>query len=212
MKDFVLPNLDFPGAAHAVIALGARAAQHGWVVATGGNFSVRMDEKRYAITATGTDKGALTFQDVLEADMSAPPPPRSSAEAPLHHTLYKHGQNLGAVVHVHSPAAILISLLTANETISLTGYELLKALAGITTHETSVNIPLFDNSQNMDILSPLAEQALRQSFVAETSAPAFLLRGHGLTAWGRNAHEAFRHAEALEFLFGLELEKRRLMP
>jgi len=38
----------------------------------------------------------------------------------------------------------------------------------------------------------------------------FLLRGHGLTCWGRDVAEARRHLEGLEFLFECEMQRRLL--
>ena len=86
------------------------------------------------------------------------------------------------------------------------GYELVKALAGIKTHETGVTVPIFANTQDMDALALDVRARL-----AET-APCFgyLLAGHGLYAWGQTMADALRHTEALEFLLGCELERRKV--
>ena len=40
-------------------------------------------------------------------------------------------------------------------------------------------------------------------FAAEPPrVPGFLIRDHGLTAWGRDADAALNHVELLEYLFG----------
>ena len=38
----------------------------------------------------------------------------------------------------------------------------------------------------------------------------YLIRAHGLYAWGADASEAWRHLEALEYLLRCELDARRL--
>ncbi len=194
--------------AQSVVALGAKASVRGWAVATGGNFSARVDAGAMAITATGTDKGALALDDILYHPLHDAPHPRASAETGIHLALYNALPEIGAVVHIHSPAGILVAISAAKGNASfysLSGYELLKAIAGIKTHETTLNIPVFANSQHIPSIAAQAD-----AYIASGgTCPAFLLVGHGLTTWGRTADEAFRHAEALEFLFQLDLDRRR---
>ena len=95
-------------AVSAVIEAGRRAAAKAWVPATSGNFSARIDENTIAITRSGTDKGALSRADILVVDLDAPDP-RASAEAPLHYALYRSLPSVNAILHVHSPAASVLS-------------------------------------------------------------------------------------------------------
>ena len=88
----------------AVIAAGRAAAERHWVPATSGNFSVRIDANRVAITRSGVDKGHLTPEDILVQPLDAPLLPRSSAEALLHLDLYRRDPAIGAIFHVHAPA------------------------------------------------------------------------------------------------------------
>jgi len=57
----------------AVIAAGSVASERGWTPATSGNFSVRIDRDRIAITRSGVDKGALKASDVLIQSLDRPP-------------------------------------------------------------------------------------------------------------------------------------------
>jgi methylthioribulose-1-phosphate dehydratase len=189
-------------AVDAVIGAGRFSAARGWVPATSGNFSARGQDGRIAITASGVDKGALTAADVLVIALSAPPPAGSSAETGLHLALYRRHPVIGAVVHIHSTHATVLSRRhgAAGE-ILLEGYELLKAFTGVRTHATRLTVPIFPNSQ--DIVT-LADQIDRRLDLG-TQAPGYLLAGHGLYAWGTTMRDALRHAEAFEFLFGCEL-------
>jgi len=193
----------------AVLEGAAFAGARGWVPATSGNFSARIDADEIAITATGTDKARLTRDDIITVSLADPAHPRASAEAPLHVDLYRAFPEIAAIFHVHSPAATLLSRADAGRgAVRIQGFELQKALAGVKTHEVALDIPVFANSQDMAVLGP---QVLARLGGAP-AIPGYLLAGHGLYAWGRTAAEARRHLEALEVLLGFEFERRRLQP
>lgn len=200
-------------AAAEVIAAGRRAAARHWVPATSGNFSVRIDSDRIAITRSGVDKGSLQPSDILIQPLAAPLLPRSSAEAPLHVALYRKHAGLGAIFHVHSPAATVLSRLAEPEgRVRLQGWELEKALSGITTHEQTLEVPVFANEQDTVTLAARVDARFAAAAEDAILAPGYLLSGHGLYAWGGNPGEAARHLEALETLLQFELSLRRFTP
>ncbi len=205
------PTLEAAAVAEVIAAGRAAAARH-WVPATSGNFSVRIDEGRVAITRSGVDKGALTAADILIQPLDAPLLPRSSAEAPLHLALYRKDPAIGAIFHVHAPASTVLARVNGPGSLRLTGWELQKALPGITSHEQVVDVPVFANDQDTDRLAGLVEARLAEPAVAGRLAPGYLLAGHGLYAWGASPKEAARHLEALETLFEFELSYRRFTP
>jgi methylthioribulose-1-phosphate dehydratase len=192
----------------AVIEAGRKAAARGWVPATSGNFSARIDENTIAITRSGTDKGALSRADILVVDLDAPDP-RASAEAPLHYALYRDFPAIGAINHVHSPAASVLSRSLAEGTLRLEGWELQKAFAGIRSHETAVDVPVFLNDQDTARLSGAASRRLAEAGNSKP-APGYLIAGHGLYTWGSSPEEAWRHTEALETLLAYQLSYERL--
>ncbi|OWJ64485.1 methylthioribulose 1-phosphate dehydratase [Inquilinus limosus] len=193
----------------SVLEGAAFAGARGWVPATSGNFSARVDADSVAITATGTDKARLTRDNIIIVQLENPAHPRASAEAPLHVDLYRAFPEIAAIFHVHSPAATLLSLADAGRgAVRIQGFELQKALAGVKTHEVALDIPVFANSQDMAVLGPQVLARLGDA----PAVPGYLLAGHGLYAWGRTPAEARRHLEALEVLLGFEFERRRLQP
>jgi methylthioribulose-1-phosphate dehydratase len=192
----------------AVIEAGRKAAAKGWVPATSGNFSARIDENTIAITRSGTDKGALGRADILIVDLDAPDP-RASAEAPLHYALYRDFPGIGAINHIHSPAASVLSRGLAGGLLRLEGWELQKAFAGIRSHETALDVPVFANDQDTTRLAALATRRLAEPEDAKL-APGYLIAGHGLYAWGASPEEAWRHTEALETLIAYQLSYERL--
>jgi methylthioribulose-1-phosphate dehydratase len=181
----------------------------GWTPATSSNFSERIDERHVAITVSGRDKGRLTEADIMVVDLDGRPvatSQKSSAETLLHTQLYKRFADVGCVLHTHSQAQTVASRLYAGAGhVQLEGYELLKAFRGNETHETSLELPVLPNSQDMHTLAAQVDALLdRQAMWG------YLIDGHGLYAWGRDMAEARRHLEAFEFLLGCELELRRL--
>jgi methylthioribulose-1-phosphate dehydratase len=177
------------------------------VPATSGNFSARVDERTCAITCSGADKGRLTEADFIAIAIDEPLPPGVSAEAPLHLERYRSSPEIGAVLHVHTIAATVLSRAdAARGAVTLEGFEMHKALAGYATHESTVEIPVFANSQDVEALSARVHERLG----AGPKVPGYLLAGHGLYAWGANVREAQRHLEGLVFLLECALEERRI--
>jgi methylthioribulose-1-phosphate dehydratase len=179
----------------------------GWAPATSGNFSARLDDGAILITASGLDKGELSEDGLLTIDRDgavvAPARARPSAETALHVALYRRFPEAGAVLHVHSPAATTLSRLAGAE-VRLEGWEMLKALAGVITHEHVEVVPVVDNDQDTTRLAARADERLDRL----PGAHAYLIAGHGLYTWGRSVAEARRHVEALEVLFDYELRRK----
>lgn len=176
--------------------------QRGWVPATGGNFSARLDAGRMLITASGCHKGELTPADFLEAGFDGVPigsARKASYETLLHCQLYRHDAAIGAVLHTHSIANTVLS--RRLHAIRLAGYELLKLLPGIATHDAVVEVPVFANDQDIARLSATVDAHMKR----HPATPAYLIAGHGLYAWGADVAQARWRVEALEFMFECEL-------
>jgi methylthioribulose-1-phosphate dehydratase len=191
--------------AHRELAsVGRWMSARNFLPATSGNLSCRVSETHVAITASGCDKGELSPDDVLVIDIDAPAPPRASAETLLHVQLYRDRSATGAVLHGHSLASTLISAARLSEGgIVFTGYEILKAFHGVTTHDASVEVPIFANDQNMAALAASVSARLARA----PEAVCYLLAGHGAYAWGSSLGEARRHLEALEFLLTCHMKE-----
>ncbi len=187
--------------------------QRGWTPATSSNFSVRLDADHCAVTISGRDKTRLTADDLMVVDLAGKPAgdhgdAQPSAEAGLHLALYRRDHGIGAVLHTHAPNAVLTTRLQPEaERIRLAGYELLKAFTGVATHDTALDIPIIGNSQD---IAALAREADRRLEATAGICWAYLIRDHGVYAWGADLAAALRHLEALDYLLGIELELARL--
>jgi methylthioribulose-1-phosphate dehydratase len=193
-----------------IIAVGRRLDSRSLALATTGNYSVRLDDGRIAVTVSGRHKGRLTADDVTQMDLHgrALDARRPSAEAILHASVYRLYPAANAVLHVHSVASITLTrLLPPGADVVLEGYETLKIFPGIRTHESRVQIPVLNNSQDMPALALELESRLAR---VQPPPSAFLLRGHGIYAWGATVDEAEYMVEALEQLLSCELEALRV--
>ncbi len=194
-------------AAEALCAVGAEFHQRGWSLGTSSNYSVVLSRTpfRLLVTASGMDKSGLTSSDFVildEKGQHTDPQEggaRPSAEAMLHVAAARQ-PSVGAVLHTHSVWATTLSdLHHADGAVFIEGYEMLKGLSGIKTHEHRERLEIIDNTQD---ISTLVRQ-LERRFDADDPALkyGFLLRKHGLYTWGRDLAEARRHVEIFEFLF-----------
>lgn len=195
----------FAQAARELAAIGRRFYARGWVLGTSGNFSAVVSRKplRLAITASSLPKGTLRPSDILQCDESgrvvgrASKPP--SAETLLHIEIARR-RSSGAVLHTHSVWSTMLSDAWgagSDAAVAIEGYEMLKGLAGVTSHEHRELVPIVENDQNMPRLAARVGETLEH----HPDAHAFLLRRHGLYTWGDTLADAERHIEILEFLF-----------
>jgi methylthioribulose-1-phosphate dehydratase len=196
--------------ANAIAAAGRKLGAQGLTPATSSNFSMRLDASHIAVTVSGRDKGALTTDDVMVADMHGQPVgtgARPSAETALHTQIYARFPAANAVLHTHSRTQTVASRLYAKAgRIHFDGYELQKAIAGHTSHEHAIDLPVFPNTQHMPELVERVDAWIKSG----NPLYGYLIEGHGLYTWGRDMAEAERHVEAFEFLLACELDLRRL--
>jgi methylthioribulose-1-phosphate dehydratase len=184
----------------AAVAKGFYA--RGWLLGTSGNLSavVRREPLTIAMSPSGVDKGELKAEQLLAIDEKArivsAHEGKPSDECLLHIRIVKE-RGAGAVLHTHSVWNTILSDLHASEGgVTISGYEMLKGLQGVRTHEHTEFLPIIENSQDMPALADLVGTTLKK----HPAAHAFLLRRHGLYSWGQTLAEAKRHIEILEFL------------
>lgn len=202
---------DYGAVADEIARLGRLFYEKGWNLATSSNYSVLLEREpmRVLMTTSGRHKGELSRADFLIIDENLEPvrrlvddaacvesvPGKPSAEAGLHLEMLKRGA--GAVLHSHSVwSTVLSNHYFSRGYIELSGYEMLKALEGVRSHDVSIRLPVFQNTQDMKALA----QAIGNRLDNGELAHGFLLRGHGLYVWGPTLSDARNRLEALEFL------------
>jgi methylthioribulose-1-phosphate dehydratase len=182
----------------------------GWALGTSGNFSavVSRSPVTLAITTSGADKGLLEASQIVEIDergrvIRGTGTP--SAEAVLHLAIVR-ARGAGAVLHTHSIWSTILSDAVGDPAgeLAIEGYEMLKGLDGIRTHDHRETLPIVANTQDWIAAAPQIEAVLQQ----HPAAHGFLIRRHGLYTWGRDLPEAKRQVEIFEFLFEVMGRKR----
>lgn len=205
-----VPTSEFLESAKSLAATAKSLHARGWMLGTSGNLSavVHPEPLLIAMSPSGVDKGELSAEQILLVDERAQvvfgPKAKPSDETLLHLEIVKLRQ-AGAVLHTHSVWNTILSDLFADQRgLMIEGYEMLKGLSGVTTHEHHEWLPIIDNSQDMHELATSISTLLAE----QSAAHGFLLNRHGLYSWGRDLGEARRHIEILEFL--LETRGRTL--
>ena len=174
----------------------------GWAFGTAGNFSAVLDREplSLAISRSSIDKGQLTAAQFLAVDgegRRTRGEGKPSDETVVHLAVVRE-RGAGAVLHTHSVWNTLLSEASGDEGgLVIEGFEMLKGLAGVATHEHAEWVPIIPNTQDYTQMSRDVVAALR----LHPRAHGILLRGHGLYTWGTDLAEAKRHVEILEFLF-----------
>ena len=207
MKDafssiFCCVSANLPELASTLASVAKSFHARGWLLGTSGNLSavVQREPLRLAMSPSGIDKGELTAQQVLTIDEHAKVisehAVKPSDESLLHICIVKQ-RGAGAVLHTHSVWNTMLSdLFGAEGGVNIEGYEMLKGLQGVRTHEHSEWLPIIKNSQDMHALADTIAATLNE----HQAAHGFLLERHGLYSWGENLAQAKRHIEILEFL------------
>ena len=175
----------------------------GMVPATSGNLSARLNDREIAITVSGVHKGYLTEKDFIvhAIDGVYGGEKQPSAETELHLQLYRYHRDINTVLHPHSEAATMTKDMGVDR-IVLEGYEILKAFEGINSHEVTMEVPIFDNDQDIARLSRQVGKYLEE----HSDVKAYIIRGHGFYTWGSSIQRTIQHCEALEFLLQCEFK------
>lgn len=190
--------------------VGRHCYARGWALGTSGNFSAvaRKNPLTLAITTSGVDKGLLEPDQIVEIDefgRVVRGEGKPSAEALLHLAIVR-SRGAGAVLHTHSIWSTILSDAVSHEAggVAIEGYEMLKGLEGVRTHEHREWLPIVENTQDWATAAPRIEVKLRQ----QPEVHGILIRRHGLYTWGEDLSEAKRQLEILEFLLEAMGRKR----
>jgi methylthioribulose-1-phosphate dehydratase len=185
----------------------------GWSPATSTNYSFKNSENPISIciSQSGVDKSKFGTEHFMLIDAEGRPSNdfahlKSSAETFLHTVLYQENPEIEVILHTHSVyATILSQKYLSDGFLLLENYEVLKGLGNIKTHEVSVKVPIFENTQDIAALS----EVFRSLYRKMPDMQGYLIAGHGLYTWGKNFEIAKRQLEVFEFL--LECEWRKLL-
>lgn len=175
--------------------------------ATSGNYSLRSKTtpEIALVSESGIDKSKFTEDNFIPVhyterkmvDSYALSGRKSSDETDIHLTIYQITK-ANCVLHSHMLDALLFAdLFPGKQFATIKHLELLKGFKGIKTHELEINIPVFDNTQDIRELA----ETVKPSILSQPFSYGLLLRGHGIYVWGESVEEAKRHLEVFEYIF-----------
>jgi L-ribulose-5-phosphate 4-epimerase len=181
--------VDVSAAREAVHAACLRMVADGLVIGSAGNISVRVDERRFVVSAAGVRYQELVPDDHPVVDgrdgsWEGPRPPTS--EIALHTGLMAARTEVGAVVHTHSRYAAAFSVarlelpFICNESIATRAERVL-----VTEYAPPGT-------------AELAQQVLHALDV-QPGSRAVLLANHGVVAVGSDLDEAYLVAQSVEW-------------
>ena len=193
-QEFIVAKNDFLDAAERTYASGIQTG-------TGGNLSTRIQGTDLMIVKpSGFSYGQCCEKNLVITDFEGQVQEgiyKPTKECTLHGNLYKRYPKIGGIVHTHSPYAILISL-TEDE------------LKLPTLH---AGLKLKNPVKVADVKSQtVSEEELPKVFEILDGYPdaqAFILRGHGIVAFGSNTMKAEQTAELIEETAKIAWELRK---
>jgi methylthioribulose-1-phosphate dehydratase len=177
--------------------------QKGWSPATSTNYSFKENGQIW-VSRSGVDKSTFCADDFISIDengsVQAPfEGIKPSDETMIHVLIYRMFPDAQVILHSHSKNPVLISKKN-DRFFTVENYEIQKGFAGVKTHDCHIEIPIFDNAQDMSYF----EQVITERH-SEIQQHCFIIRQHGTYAWGENLFAAKRHLETLDYLCECEL-------
>lgn len=183
----------------ALAALIQTLNQRSWSPATSTNYSFIDEHQQCWVSRSGVNKAHFEATDFMTIDtdgmgVGAFHGVKPSDETKIHLWIYKHFPEAKVILHSHGKYPVLISQYNEHF-FNVQGYELQKGFKGCKSHLDTLQIPIIDNQQDMDVLcQDLSERK------ADIQQHCFIIAGHGTYAWGENIFEAQRHLETLDYL------------
>jgi len=176
--------------------------------ATSTNYSFREENGDLWVSRSGIDKSSFAPEDFIRVDQDGAAIDtlssfKASAETLIHCTLYDLFPDAKVVLHSHSIFPVLLSDISLTS-MKFQGYEILKGFIAVTSHESTVEIPVLDNSQDMEYFKH--ELNYRKE---ELQYGVFMIKKHGFYAWGNNLLDAKRHLETFQYLCECEWLKNK---
>jgi len=179
-------SINVQKAKKAIIDVGMKCWQKGWVASNDGNISYRIGENEILCTPTCVSKGMLTMNNLCTVDMDGklihPSDYLPSSELKMHLRVFRERPDVGSVFHAHPPYA------TAH------------AVAGIPLTECIMpeiviglgSIPLVPYG------TPSTEEIPDRLTPFVKDYDAWLLESHGALTAGADPYHSYFRMESLE--------------
>jgi L-fuculose-phosphate aldolase len=169
----------------AIVQYGRLLHANGYVAATDGNLSVRLDETRLLVTPTCISKGRMNASDMVIVDMDGKRlagKRRVSSEIGMHLLIYRLRPDVNGIVHAHPPTATGFAA---------SGYDLNRPLVC----EVVVGLGSIPLARYGTPGTPELTDALEPLIPAHD---AILMANHGVVTFGSSLESAYMRMETVE--------------
>ncbi|KAM9652534.1 methylthioribulose-1-phosphate dehydratase isoform 1-T1 [Morphnus guianensis] len=188
----------------------------GWVTGTGGGISLKHGNEIY-IAPSGVQKERIQPEDMFvcdmnEQDISGPPPQKKLKKSqctPLFMNAYTM-RGAGAVIHTHSKAAVMATLLYPGSEFSITHQEMIKGIQKCTSggsyrYDDTLVVPIIENTPEEKDLKERMACAVEKY----PDTCAVLVRRHGVYVWGETWEKAKTMCECYDYLFDIAVQMKQ---
>lgn len=178
-----------------VFEVGRLAGQRGLLWGTGGNISVRTEDDRFLVTATGTRLENLRSNDLVPCAVHGSPedrPERCSSEIQVHRRIYQRRPDVRSVIHLSPLYATLVACSGLELPVDLNP----EAAIYLGSIGRTPYVEPGTDGLGMAVADALGDGA------------AVLMINHGAVTVGDDVWTAFRRMETLEFLAQLVVTAR----
>src|SRR5512141_2527824 len=174
-----------------IVRIGKLLYDRGLIVATDGNISARLDDRRILATPSGLCKGLMTVDQLIIVDMNGKrigPTTRANrdftptSEMRMHLEAYKLRPDVRAVVHAHPPTVVAASI---------AGIDLTQCLIP----EVIVMLGLIPTT---NYATPSSEENVLAIQELITGHDAIILQRHGTLVVGNSPTDAFLKTETVD--------------
>ncbi|KAI5936445.1 methylthioribulose-1-phosphate dehydratase isoform X1 [Manis javanica] len=189
----------------------------GWVTGTGGGISLKHGNEIY-IAPSGVQKERIQPEDMFvcdihEQDISGPPPFKNLKKSqctPLFMNAYTM-RGAGAVIHTHSKAAVMATLLFPGREFKITHQEMIKGIRKCTSggyyrYDDMLVVPIIENTPEEKDLKERMASAMNEY----PDSCAVLVRRHGVYVWGKTWENAKTMCECYDYLFDIAASMKRV--
>lgn len=167
-----------------IIEIGRRLENRGFIAATDGNISAKLDSDNILVTASGLPKGRLTENDIILVDQTGKTESTSkpSSELLMHLEVYNQRPDITACVHSHPPYSTAFAM---------TGAEIPQDILP----EVIAFVGDIVHTEFAPPGTPAVAESIRSALSA---ANTFILGNHGLLTIGKNLEQACNRHEIVE--------------
>ena len=169
-----------------LLKIARKCSRYRLMAGTWGNLSARLDREKVLITPSGYEKTTLKPEDLLLMDLDGNilrGDLKPTIETSMHLEIYKARDDVNAVIHTHSPYAMMLSVI--NEPIPVLTVEFASAVG----HEVPVTGLVLPGTKDLadEVVKALGEDRV-----------AVLIRNHGVVAVGESLEKAYHVAILVE--------------